>query len=165
MRIAAGIVLIVAALFNGCAGSGYVLGGAVVGGAGKLGSALQAEANKQATTGQMSAKDKAEFDKAMGDLKGASGKAEAAGGAFMIFGLFLWVLLGLQIAGAVVLFMGKAKNFAMVVGALTGLAEIVGMVLIGFHLWAILGLAAAALTILAARSYAQSAPVAPAAAA
>jgi hypothetical protein len=165
MRIAAGIVLIVAALFNGCAGSGYVLGGALVTGAGKVGGALQAEANKQAASGQMNAKDKADFDKAMGDLKGASGKAEAAGGAFMVFGLFLWVLLGLQIAGAIVLFMGKAKNFAMVVGALTGLAEIIGIVLIGFHLWAILGLAAAALTILAARSYAQSAPAAPAAAA
>jgi hypothetical protein len=165
MRIAAGIVLIVAALFNGCAGSGYVLGGAVVGGAGKLGSALQEAADKQQTSGQMSAKDKADFDKAMGQLKGASTTAQAAGGLYMVFGLFLWVLLGLQIGAAVVLFMGKAKNFALTVGVLTGVAEIVGIVLIGFHLWAILGFAAAALAIVAAQGYAKAQASAPPAAA
>src|SRR5262245_17930416 len=113
MRIAAGIVLIVAALINGCAGVGYAGVGAGASILGKAGTSLQAEVDKAAAQqgSQMSAKDKAEFDKAMN-------KVQAAGGGLMIFGIFLFVMLGLQIGAAVVLFMQKAKGYVIIVAAL-----------------------------------------------
>jgi hypothetical protein len=62
--------------------------------------------------------------------------------------------------------MGKAKNFALTVGVLTGVAEIVGIVLTGFKLFSLLGFAAAALAVVGAIGYAKAqAPSAPAAAA
>jgi hypothetical protein len=157
MRIVAGILLIVAGVINGCAGAGYVAGGAIAGGAGQLGSAVQAELAKQGQ--QMAAQDKAKFDKAVGEAK-------AAGGTFAIFGIFLFVMLGLQIAGAVVLFIRKAKGFALTVGALTVLTEIVGIALTGFKIFSVVGFAAAAFAIIAAMGYAKAqASAAPAVAA
>src|SRR5437867_12051680 len=109
MRIAAGIVLIVAALINGCAGVGYAGVGAGASMLGKAGTSLSAEMEKAAAQqgGQgMSAKDKA-------DLEKATSKLQAAGGGLMVFGIFLFVMLGLQIGAAVVLFMQKAKGFVL----------------------------------------------------
>jgi hypothetical protein len=164
MRIAAGIVLIVAALINGCAGIGYAGVGAAANVVGKAGSSLGAEMQKQAAAqgGNMSAKDKAEFEKAMGNLKGV----EAAGGGLMIFGIFLFVLLGLQIGAAVTLFMQKAKMYVLVVAGVGILAEIVGMVITSsFHVLGLIGIVGSVLAFIAAQGYGKSAPAAPAAAA
>ena len=161
MRIAAGIVLIVAALMNGCAGVTYAGFGAAANVVGKAGTSLsqaaEAEMAKQGNT--MSAKDKAEFEKGMGKL-------QAAGGGLMFLGIFLFVMLGLQIGAAIVLFMQKAKTFVLVVAVLGILAEVAGMVLTSsFHPLGLIGIVGSVLAFLAARSYAQSAPAAPAAAA
>ena len=162
MRIAAGIVLIVAALVNGCGGIasfGFGAAGAVVGKAGS--SVSQAVEAKMAEQGQtMDAKNKAEFEKGMGKL-------QAAGGSLMVFGVFLFVMLGLQIGAAVVLFMQKAKGFVMVVAVLGIIAEIVGIVLkSSFVWWQVFGIIGSILAIVAAMGYGKSqAPAAPAAAA
>src|SRR5262245_61824830 len=158
MRIAAGIVLIVAALINGCAGIGYAGVGAGASMLGKAGTSLSAEMEKAAAQqgSGMSAKDKAELEK-------ATSKLQAAGGGLMVFGIFLFVMLGLQIGAAVVLFMQKAKGFVLIVAALGIIAEIVGMVLTSsFHALGLIGIAGSVLAILAAQSYGKSAPAAPA---
>jgi hypothetical protein len=139
MRIAAGVILIIAAIVNIIGGAGYVLGGAVTSTAGHVGSEAAKESAKEGV------KDK--------ELEKASDKAKKTGGAWMAFGLFLFVLVGLQIAGAVVLFMSKAKIFVFIVAGLSILAEIIGMVNVGFVFWQLFGLAGGILAGVAAVLY------------
>jgi hypothetical protein len=146
MRIAAGVLLIIAAIMNGIAGLGYV----TAGGASAVVGAAAEEANKQAA---------AEGKASEADLKAvadAADKATAAGGGLMLFGIFLVAMLGLQIAGGVVLFMQKAATFAMVVGVLGIIAEVAGIALTAFGVTNILGLVASGLAILASRGYAKN---------
>lgn len=153
MRIAAGVLLILAGVFNGCAGTGYAFGGAagaaVVEGADALGKAALEEAAK---SGDAEAVKAAE---AMAELNANTGDAKAAAGGMMLFGFFLLVMLGLQIAGGVVLFMSKAAKFVLVVGGLGILAELGGMAFgVPFGLTNILGIVGSVLAILAAKAYA-----------
>ena len=97
MRIAAGVLLILAGVFNGCAGTGYAFGGAAgaaaIEGSGALSKAMMEEAAKG---GNADAKAAAE---AMAEVNANANDAKAAAGGMMIFGFFLLVMLGLQIAG------------------------------------------------------------------
>ena len=161
MRIAAGIVLIVAALMNGCAGVTYAGFGAAANVVGKAGGSLSAAAETEMAKqgNMMSAKDKAEFEKGMGKL-------QAAGGGLMILGIFLFVMLGLQIGAAVVLFMQKAKGFVLIVAALGIVAEVVGMVITSsFHPLGLIGIGGSVLAFIAAQGYGKAGPAAPPAAA
>jgi len=162
MRIAAGVLLILAGVFNGCAGTGYAFGGAAgaaaVEGAGALSEAMMKEAAKE---GNADAKAAAE---AMAEVNANASGAKAAAGGMMIFGFFLLIMLGLQIAGGVVLFMSKAAKFVMIVGGLGILAELGGMAFgVPFGLTNILGIVGSVLAIMASKAYADGAGAAPAA--
>lgn len=153
MRIAAGVLLIIVAIFNGIAGSGYALAG------GATAVAQDAVKDGKAMDGtELSAEQKAELEKAM---KEAGANAPAAGG-LAILGIFLLVMLGLQIAGAVTLFMSKAAGFVLIVGVLGIAAELAGPLAfsVAFGVTNIIGLVASLLAIVASRGYAGKAAAA-----
>ena len=165
MRIAAGVLLILAGVFNGCAGTGYAFGGAAGAAVVEAGDAIgKAAIEEAAKTGDADTKAAAE---AMAKANEGADKAKAAAGGMMLFGLFLLVMLGLQIAGGVVLFMSKAAKFVTVVGGLGILAELGGVVAfsVPFGLTNTIGVVGSILAILAAKGYAGGgdAPAAPAA--
>lgn len=139
MRIAAGVFLIIVAIINLIAASGYLLGGAVVSGAGELSQAMQEQA---AATGQgLTPEQQAEFDSAMDEAP--------SGGGLMALGGFLAILAIMQIVGAVQAFRTKAAMLVMVVGGLTIVGEIWGAVVSSFGIMNILGFVAGILAILA----------------
>ena len=154
MRIAAGVLLIIASILNLVAGLGYT---AVGGGGAALGdAAVQAAASQaasQAAAGSVDAKQKKEME----DAAKALGDATKGAGGLLFFGIFLVVLFGLQIAGGVVLFREKAAGFAMIVGVLSIVGEGVGAFLTAFGVMNILGLVAGLLAIIASRGYANKA--------
>ena len=133
MRIAAGVILIVAAIFNVIAGAGYAFAGGVATVGGDALQAAAQEAQKEAAKSGATADDAAKVQEGLNDL--------ATGGAtIMYFGFFLLLLFVLQIICAIMLFLSKAKMFIFVVAALSILAEIGGVVLISFGFGNIFGL-------------------------
>lgn len=145
MRIAAGVILIIAAVINLFAAFGYLAGGAMVGGAGKLQNMVAEESKKQGR--ELTEEQKRSFEQ----LDAASAKLGASAGALMGFGVFLFVTVGTSIAGAVCLFRSKAAKFIIVSAALAIGAEVIGSVIIGFGIGKILGLVGGILAILGAR--------------
>jgi hypothetical protein len=145
MRIAAGIILIIAAVINIVAALGYLGGGALssAGGASALSKALQEESAKSANTADTSA--------ALAKLQQATDNAPS-GKALMGFGAFLLVTVVTSIAGAVCLFRSKAAKFVIVASGLALAAEVIGSLIIGFGPGKILGLVGGILGILGARS-------------
>jgi len=153
MNIAAGVLLILAAVINGCAGSGYALGGAATTAAGSVGRDVSEEiAKKQAKEGKPADREAAE------SMQALSMHAKKAGVGLMAFGLFLFGMFGVQIAGAVLLFMKKAKTFVIVVAVLSLLAEIVGILFTVFGASNVIGLLAGIFALIAIRSYGTAAP-------
>ena len=124
MRIAAGVMLIIAAVLNLFASIGYLgFGGAMTG------------------VGSM-------------DEMGADGATLVAGGGMlMAMGLFLLVSVGILIAGAVFLFQQKKPGFALGAGVMAILAEVFGILITAFGIMNIIGLVAGVLAIIAAKSY------------
>ena len=145
MRIAAGVILIIAALINLFAAIGYLTLGAGAGMAGKL--TQMAEAEQKKSGQEMTAEQKAQMAKADEML----GQVSNSAGKFMGFSVFLFVTVGTSIAGAVCLFRSKAGKFIMVASILAIAAEVIGSVLIGFGPGKILGLLGGILGILGAR--------------
>lgn len=144
MRIAAGVLLIIVGIMNGLAGMGY----AAAGGGGELAVKAAEEAVKTATTPE--AKKQAEAN--LKTIKEGTGEAKTGGMA--IFGIFLIVMLGLQIAGAVCLFTQKAAKFVLIVAVLGLVAEFGGLAFgVKFGITNILGIVAAVLAFLGAKSY------------
>ncbi len=124
MRIAAGVLLIIAAVLNLFASLGYLGGGTIAAGVGSM------------------------------DEFGADGGALVAGGAvLMAMGVFLLVSVGILIAGAVFLFQQKKPGFALAAGVMAIAAEVFGILLSGFGIMNILGLVAGVLAVIAAKSY------------
>ncbi len=155
MKIAAGIILIVAAILNIFAGAGYVLGGGLAAGAGML---VDEVGKAAAEEGAVTTDDAAKASAAMSQVKGA-------GTMLLVFGLFLWLMFVLQIVGAVFLFISKNKMFIFIVAALSIVAEIVGIVTTVFGWTNIFGLLGGVLAFVAAMSIGKAAaPSAPAAA-
>ncbi len=152
MRIAAGIILIIAAIINVIAGAGYVLGG----GAATLGGVVMEEAAKQA---EAEGVDSAEVAKASEEL----GKVTEMGTGLLVFGLFLWVMFVLQIVCAVFLFISKSKMFIFVVAGLSIVAEIVGIVITTFGWTNIFGLLGGILAFIGAAAIGKAAAAPPAA--
>ena len=143
MNIAAGVLLIIAAILNFIGGCGYAIGGAVAGGVGEMGSEIATgleEAGEEAAAGS------AEIAEGSEDLK-------ATGAGLVLWGYALWVIAGLMIAGAVFLFMKSKAGFVLVTGVLALVAEIGGIVITTFGIMNVGGLIAGVLTILAARSF------------
>jgi hypothetical protein len=125
MRVAAGVILILAAVVNLFGALGYFASGAVVGGAGKLTTALEEESRKQGR--ELTEEQKASF----AQLNDASGKMKNVAGPLMGFGVFLFVTAGTSIAGAVCLFRRKAVKFIMVACGLAIAAEVLSGVIVG----------------------------------
>jgi len=145
MRIAAGVILIIAAVINIVAALGYLGGGALssAGGASALSKALQEESGKSANT--------AETNAALAKLQQATDNAPS-GKTLMGFGGFLLVTVVTSIAGAVCLFRGKAAKFIIVAALLAAGAEIGGIVLLRFGAANIAGLVGAVLALVSSRS-------------
>jgi hypothetical protein len=146
MRIAAGVILIIAAVINLFAAFGYMVGGAVVGGAGKLGSMMEEASKKQGR--ELTDEQKKQFEQ----LESAASTVKTSGSALVGFGVFLLVTVGTSIAGAVCLFRSKAAKFIIIASALAIGAEVIGSLIIGFGIGKILGLVGGILGILGARS-------------
>jgi hypothetical protein len=146
MRIAAGIILIIAAVVNLIAGFGYLAGGAVIGGAGKLSAMVEEQQKKQGQ--QMTDEQKKQFEQ----LDKASSQLGVSPGSMMGLGIFLLVTVGTSIAGAVCLFRGKAAKFVMIASGLALLAEVLTIAIIKFGAGNILGLLGGVMGILGARS-------------
>jgi hypothetical protein len=146
MRIAAGIVLIIAALINIFAAIGYLGAGGAVAAGGKLTQLAEEQARKEGRT--MTPEEK----QAMAQLNAASSSMKTSPGALMGFGAFLVLTVVTSIIGAVSLFQGKRAKFILVAGVLAAAAEVVGILITTFGFTNIIGLAAAALAIIAARS-------------
>lgn len=159
MRIAAGVLLIIAAISNGLAGATYGLGSAATAAAGseEAQKALAEGFNKQDTS-KMTPEQKAQYEKMKSTLtaRGNSDSLNTAAAGLGAFGIFLLLMLGLQIGGGVCLFMQKAAKYVMVVAVLGLAAEIIGPAVFGvnFGVMNIIGLVASVLAFLAAKGYA-----------
>lgn len=151
MRIAAGVLLIIAAVFNGCEGAAYSFVGTVASGAGDFADEMNKAAEEAGGTTSAEAAEAAE--------------AISSGGTmYMIYGLFLLLVFGLQIGAGVVLFMQKAKGFVIVTAVLSiiagGLSFYTTSTLPGgsfFSITGVLGILAAIFAFLGAGQYEEGA--------
>jgi hypothetical protein len=125
MRVAAGVILIIAGVMNLFAALGYLASGALVGGAGKLTTMAEEQSRKQGR--ELTEEQKASF----AQLNDTSSKMKNVAGPLMGFGVFLLVTVGTSIAGAVSLFRRKAVKFVMVAAGLAIAAEVLSMVVVG----------------------------------
>lgn len=112
MRIAAGVLIIVVAALDLFGSLGYLGIGSVATTAGRAGEDL--------------IEGVAQGDPAAGEAREVAKKAQATGGKWTMFGLFLLAMSGLGIACGVVLFREKAAIFVMIVGGLQIVADIIG---------------------------------------
>ncbi len=144
MRVAAGVLLILAAVINLFASLGYLGGGAATTGlSGFSESAIEASLIE---SGDMTAEEASEVAEISGGMKGA-------GGMLMGMGVFLLVSVGILIAGAVFLFQSKNATFATAAGVMALVGEGLGMAITSFGVMNLIGLVAGVLTIIAARSF------------
>jgi hypothetical protein len=159
MRVAGGVILIIAAVINLFAALGYFF----IGGAGKMTSYVAEQSEKQGR--ELTDQQKAQF----AQMKEIAGEK---GGALMSLGVFLLVTTGTSVAGAVCLFRRKAATFVLVSGALAIAAEVLGAIVVhsalhipigmGKVLASSLGLVGGILAIVGARQIkAGNAPVEP----
>jgi len=139
MRVAAGVILIIAAVFNLIASLGYLAGGAVTSGASSFAESAYVQGQ------ELTAQQKADIQKVQDEVGGT-------GIGFLAFGVFLLASVGILIAGAVFLFQDKKPQFIMVAGGMAILAEVIGILITQFGIFNILGLVGGALAIIAAKS-------------
>ena len=141
MNIAAGVLIIIAAVLNIMGGCTYAVGGALVGGAGEMSSefaeAVAAEGGEEAS---------AEF------ADGAA-EAQAIGAGLTFFGYALFVIAGIMIAGSVFLFKKTKAGFVMLTGVLAIGAEVGGILIIQLGIMNVVGLVAGIFAIIASRSF------------
>lgn len=148
MRIAAGVLLLVVAGSNLLGGCTYAFTGGLMGG---IGAGVEHAAETEGLNAELSDKEKEEMAQ--------GGKmAFALGGSIMLWGVFLLVLAGLEIAAGVQLFRSKGAMFIMIVAALEILSGVVTMAMSLGFLFAFLGMVAAILAIVAARGFSGSPP-------
>ena len=140
MRTAAGVILIIAAVFNLVAGLTYLGGGALTQGLSQASVIAEREAGDN-----MDADAKAAMNKMQNEVGNT-------GMGLMAFGVFLLVSVGILIAGAVFLFQNKKAQFILIAGGMAILAEVIGIFISSFGLTNLLGLIGGILAILAAKS-------------
>jgi hypothetical protein len=127
MRVAAGVLLIIAAIINLGAGLTFLGSGAAVGSMGKL--ASMAEKSSQEQGRELSEEQKAQLAEANQASKDPEvGKAARVA---MAYGLFQLITVGTSIAGAVCLFRRRSPKVIVVAAALLLLAEAIGCVTAG----------------------------------
>ncbi|WP_154222934.1 hypothetical protein [Marinicella rhabdoformis] len=139
MKVAAGVILIIAALFNLFAGLAYLGGGAATSG---LSGAVNSEYVQQ---NEMTSEQRAELDRVTKEV-GSSGMG------FMAFGVYLLVSVGILIAGAVFLFTNKKPQFIMIAGGMAILGEVIGILITAFGITNIVGIVGGVLAIICAKS-------------
>jgi hypothetical protein len=139
MRTAAGVILIIAAVFNLLASFGYLAGGAAT-------TSLSTVATYAEQNGgqEMTAEQKAVIEKAQDEVGGT-------GMGLMAFGVFLLVSVGILIAGAVFLFKNTNPQFIMIAGGMAILAEVIGILITTFGVTNLVGLVGGIMAILAAK--------------
>ena len=148
MRIAAGVLLLVVAGSNLLGGCTYAFTGGLMGG---IGAGVEHAAETEGLNAELSDKEKEEMAQ--------GGKmAFALGGSIMLWGVFLLVLAGLEIAAGVQLFRSKGAMFIMIVAALEILSGVVTMAMDSGFIFALLGMVAAIFAIVAARGFPGSPP-------
>ncbi len=150
MRIAAGVLLIIAAVINLFASLGYLGGGAATTGLSNIGDTVIQSSMMESDSG-FTAQETAQASEMAGDIRGA-------GGVLMAMGVFLLVSVGVLIAGAVFLFQSKQAKFALAAGVMAIVAELFGIGLTSFGIMNLIGLVAGVLAVIAARSYQSDAP-------
>src|SRR5262245_31523385 len=133
MRVAAGVILIIAAVMNLFAAFGYLAGGALMGGGSKLTAMVEEQSKQQGR--ELTEEQKQSF----AQLNEMSGKMGGSAGALAAFGAFLLVTVGTSIAGAVCLFRRKAPKFIIIASALAIAAEVLSAVVVGAVLGVALG--------------------------
>jgi hypothetical protein len=142
MRVAAGVILIIAAVINLFAALGYLASGAIVGGAGKFTNMVAEESKKQGR--ELTEEQKEQF----AQINETSGKMGGSAGALMGFGVFLFVTVGTSIAGAVCLFRRRAATFIIIAAALAIGAEVLSAVIVAVVLGLPLGFGKILLSVL-----------------
>ncbi len=162
MRVAAGVILIVAAVFNLIACLAYLGMGGAATYSGEIAQEIAQEAAQQSGE-SLTAEEQAQLDASLEEFDDAIG---SSGVLLMAFGVFLLVSVGILIAGAVFLFQGKKAKFIMVAGGMAIAAEVIGILITSdMGVTNLVGLVGGILAIIAARSIGSgSAPEAPAAA-
>lgn len=148
MRVAAGVLLIIMAVANLFGGFAYSVGGGAMG----FGGEYVEQASQQAATDSQDE----ESRQAAEEAGRAAGAAKSMGGMLMFFGIFLLVLGGLEIAGAVLLFMAKNAMFVNVVAVLQIVASAISMGTMSIGIFNSLGIIVAILAFLGARSIGQA---------
>lgn len=124
MRVAAGVFLIIAALFDLFGAIAYLGGGAMIGAGGKLTSMAEENARRQGR--EITDEQKASF----AQFRDESAKMKRVAGPLMGFGVFLLVVTGTSIAGAVTLFRRRSARFIMVACGLAIGAEVLSGVIV-----------------------------------
>lgn len=147
MRVAAGVLLIIMGVVNLLGGFTYAVGGGAMG----FGGQYVEQAADQAA---MEEEDEASRQTAE-QARDAAGAAKSLGGMLMFFGIFVLVLGGLEIAGAVLLFMSKSAMFVNVVAVLQIVASAISMGTMSIGIFNSLGIIVAILAFLGARSIGQ----------
>jgi len=144
MRVAAGVLLIVAAALNLFGGLGYLAGGGLASGSGAIMNKVADEMEAGAASDPNAPTiDRAEMDKATGEIA-------AAGGALMAFGVYLLAACGVMITGAVFLFKGRSAGFIFVAAGMAIIAELGGMAFTGVGPMKLPGIVAGIFAILGA---------------
>ena len=151
MNIAAGVLIIIAAILNIMGGCTYAVGGALAGGVGEMGSELATGLEEmEAEAGEGGEEGSAKVAEGSEDLK-------TAGAGLTLWGYALFAIAGIMIAGAVFLFQKSKAVFVIVTGVLAIGAEVGGILITQFGVMNVCGLVAGVLAILAARSFPTSA--------
>lgn len=144
MKIAAGVILIIAAIFNLIGSFGYL----AFGSAGTVGSVALEQAAEDAAK-----EDGTEVDEqAMKDLQ----TMQSGGVGLLLFGIFLLVSVGILIAGAVFLFKESNPKFIYAAGGMAIAAEVIGALISTFGVTNTVGLVGGVLAILGAKSIASA---------
>ena len=148
MNIAAGVLVIIAAILNIMGGCTYAVGGALAGGVGEMGSEIASglEDGAGAGAGAEAGEEAAKVTEGSEDLK-------TAGAGLTLWGYALFAIAGIMIAGAVFLFQKSKAVFVIVTGVLAIGAEVGGILITQFGVMNVCGLVAGVLAILAARSF------------
>jgi len=126
MRVAAGVLLIIAAVINLFAGLVYLGGGAAIGLGSKL-SAVAAEQSKREGR-ELTEAEKQRFAE-LSQARNQMGSTVVR--MVMAYGMVLLVTVGTSITGAVFLFRRRGVKFIVVAAALSMAAEVLGCVVIG----------------------------------
>lgn len=139
MRVAAGVILIIAAVFNLMAALLYLGGGAATTGVSSLAESEYMQSQN------LTDEQRAEIEKVQDEVGNT-------GIGFMAFGVYLLVSVGILIAGAVFLFQNKKPQFIMVAGIMAIVAEVIGILITNFGVTNTIGLVGGVLAIIAAKT-------------